>query len=149
MPGGVGGAVDVGGGGPGGVALLEKEALGEMLAEAPWVREGVGEALTVLLLDCVVEGVGLAVPVPLEVGVGEEEGLGVKDGVRVKVGVTVGVCDGVRRSDSVCVRVAVTVALCVAVKDGVRVADAVLLGVAVCVGVPVLVSDGVTVAVLL
>ena len=40
-----------------------------MDGDAPMVREAVGEALTVLLTESVVEGVEAAVPVPLEVDV--------------------------------------------------------------------------------
>ena len=53
----------------GGVPLLERELLGVLEAEAPLVREGVGEALTVELAESVEEGVKDPVPVPLEVGV--------------------------------------------------------------------------------
>ncbi len=52
------------------VALLERDTLPVLLAEAPGVSEAVGEAVTVLLLaESVVEGVRELVPVPLGVGV--------------------------------------------------------------------------------
>ena len=50
-----------------GVALLLKDTLSEVEAEAPEVREAVGLADTVELPLRVEEGVGCAVPVPVRV----------------------------------------------------------------------------------
>ncbi len=66
----------------GGVEEGEKEALPEALGEDPWVREGVGEELSVLLPLKVEEGVIEAVPVPLHV----EVAVAVGEGVWVPVG---------------------------------------------------------------
>ena len=52
--------------------------------EAPLVREAVGEALVVELAERVVEGVGAAVPVPLEVGVPLDVPEGVRDAVALQ-----------------------------------------------------------------
>ncbi len=67
----------------GGVEDAEKETLGEVLDETPWVSEGVGEELTVLLPVTVVVDVMEAVPVLLLVGltVGKEEGVCVPVGL--------------------------------------------------------------------
>ena len=58
-------------------ALLEAVLLGL----APSVRDAVALELTVLLPLTVLEGVGAAVPVPEELGVGVGEGLGLTGGV--------------------------------------------------------------------
>ena len=63
------------------VALLERDTLPVLLADAPGLSEAVGEAVTVLLAESVVEGVGAAVPVPETVGVPVAVGLGVEGGV--------------------------------------------------------------------
>ena len=63
------------------VALLERDTLPVLLADAPGLSEAVGEAVTVLLAESVVEGVGAAVPVPVLVGVPVAVGLGVGGGV--------------------------------------------------------------------
>ena len=76
---GVGVGVPVGVGG--GVPLLERLVLSVLLAEAPGLSVAVGEAVTVLLAESVVEGVGAAVPVPVPVGVAVAVGLGVGGGV--------------------------------------------------------------------
>ncbi len=52
----------------GGVEEAEKETLPEVEDEAPWVREGVGDAEMVELPDTVAVGVIEAVPVLLLVG---------------------------------------------------------------------------------
>jgi hypothetical protein len=76
---GVGVGVPVGVGG--GVPLLERLVLSVLLAEAPGLSVAVGEAVTVLLAESVVEGVGAAVLVPVPVGVAVAVGLGVGGGV--------------------------------------------------------------------
>jgi hypothetical protein len=81
VPEGVGLPVEVGLGVGEGVPLLDSDVLPLLEAEAPAVREAVGEADTVELLETVVLGVKEAVPVPEGVGLPVEVGLGVGGGV--------------------------------------------------------------------
>ncbi len=132
VPEGVGVQVEVGEEVIGGVAEGEKEIEAELLAEAPGVRGGVGELLSVELPEHVVEGE----PVGVALGVGEEErvldavgdcvpvGVGVPDGLGVGMALTVleavgeGVGGGEGGGDPVEVGRAVKVSGTVAVAAG-------------------------------
>ena len=123
----------------GGVEDAEKETLGEVLDETPWVREGVGEELTVLLPVTVVVDVMEAVPVLLLVGltVGKEEGVCVPVGLEDRELLPVFDAESPFEIEEVGVTVSVLLPLSVeeGVSDPVRVP--LFVGVAVEVGVGV------------
>lgn len=123
----------------GGVEDAENETLGDVLDETPWVREGVGEELTVLLPVTVVVDVMEAVPVLLLVGltVGKEEGVFVPVGLEDRELLPVFDAESPFEIEEVGVTVSVLLPLSVeeGVSDPVRVP--LFVGVAVEVGVGV------------
>ena len=103
----------------GGVALLERDTLAVMLALAPRVREGVGEAERVELPESVVLGVGAAVPVLLPVGEPVGVWLGVGAAVVLPLCDRLGVALALAPGDSVEVGLAEKVLLALRVLLGV------------------------------
>jgi hypothetical protein len=122
-----------------GVTLLERELLGVLEAEAPLVREGVGEALTVELAESVEEGVKDPVPVPLEVGVPVAVPVGVALGVALLERELLPELEGEAPAETEAVGEALVVVVVLTVVEGVRLAVPEPLD----VGVPVAVELGV------
>ena len=125
------------------VALLEKDVLGVLLAEAPGLSEAVGEADTVELAESVVDGVGAGVPVPLPVGVAVGVGVGVLGGVALLERLVLPVLDWEAPLVREAVGEAERVEEALAVVEGVGAAVPVPLGVGLGVPVPLGVGEGV------
>ena len=127
------------------MALAVRDTLGEAEGLTPLVSDAVGAEDTVLLPDCVEEGVGAAVPLPLPVGVPVGVGVGVGAAVALPETELLPMFEG----EAPLVREAVGEALSVVLLDRVLLAVAEAVPVAQGLGLPVLVAMGVLGAVLL